>query len=61
MVIVGEDIVENGLGPGILCAGRLGDYAGPQLVVLGEAWLDLEGREEVLDVGLVAAVVAGVS
>lgn len=60
VVVVAEYVVKNRLGAGILCTGRLGDYASPKLVILGEVWLDLEGREEVLDVSLVAAVVAGV-
>lgn len=61
VVVACKDVVEDGLGASILGSRRLGDYAGPELVVLGESRLNLETREQVLDVCLVAAVVAGVS
>ena len=44
----------------VLCAVCLSGNAVPDLVVLGQQRVDLVGRERVVDVGLVAAAVAGV-
>lgn len=60
VVVGGEDVVEDALGAGVLGARGLSDNTGPELVVLGEARLDLVVREEMLDVGLGVAAVAGV-
>lgn len=60
VVIVGEDIVQDSLGASILCAGRLSDDAREELVILSEASLNLEAREEVLDVSLAVSAVASV-
>lgn len=55
-----ENLAQHGSAADILGgAGLLGD-AVPQLVVLRETVLDAPGREQVLDVGLAVAVVAGV-
>jgi len=61
MIVIGENVVEDGFGASVLGSGRLGDDAGPELVGLGEAGLDVEVREQVLDVGLAVAAVASVS
>ena len=61
MIVVGEDIVEDGFRASVLGFGRLGDDAGPELIVLGEANFDIEVREQVLDVRLAVAAVASVS
>lgn len=61
VVVACEDVVEDGLRASVLGSRRLGNHAGPQLVILGESWLDLEAGEQVLNVCLVAAVVASVS
>jgi hypothetical protein len=61
VVVVGEDVVEDGFRAGVLGSRRLGHNAGPELVLLGEASLDVEVREQVLDVGLAVAAVASVS
>lgn len=61
VIVVGEDIVEDGFRAGVLGSGRLGDDAGPELVLLGEAGLDVEVREQLLDVSLAVAAVASVS
>lgn len=60
-VVVGrEDLVKNALGACVLGAGGFACHAVPQLVVLGEASFDLPAWEKIVDIGLVAAVVAGV-
>lgn len=60
-VIVGrEDGVENALGASVLSAGGLACLPVPQLVVLGESWLDLPAGKKVMDVRPVATVIAGV-
>jgi hypothetical protein len=61
VIVVGEDVVENGFRASVLGSGRLGDDAGPELVFLGEARLDVEVREQVLDVRLAVAAVTSVS
>ena len=55
-----EDLVKGDLGAVILRRACLGRDAVPELVVFGEGALELPGREQVVDVRLVAAVVAGV-
>lgn len=55
-----EDAVERDLGAIVLRRGRLGRDAVPVLVVFGKGGLDVVSGEEVVDVGFVAAVVAGV-
>lgn len=61
VIVVGEDIVENGLRASILGARRLGDDAGPELVLFGKAGLDVEVGEQVLDVSFAVSAVASVS
>lgn len=46
--------------PRILCSGRLGGNAVPELVLFAEAGFDSPGWEEGVDVGSVVAVIAGV-
>lgn len=60
MVIYAEDLVQDLLAAGVLGVGRFGRDTVPELVVLGEAGLDLPGGEERVDVGFRATVVAGV-
>lgn len=55
-----EDIAQRRCTTDILRAASLRGHAVPQLVVLCEALLDAPSREQVLDVALTAAVVAGV-
>ena len=45
VIVVGEDVVEDGFGTSILGARRLGDDTGPELVLFGEFSLDVEVRE----------------
>lgn len=61
VAILGEDVVENPLGARILGARRLGKNPRPELVLFREIRLDDEFREEVLDVSLAVAAIAGVS
>lgn len=60
-VICGKDAVEDPLGPDRLVGTGLTVESYPQLVVLGETRLDPVAREEIADVGLVAAAIARVS
>lgn len=60
VIVVGEDIVEDGFRASVLGARRLGNDAGPELVLLGEVSLDVEVREQVLNVSLAVAAVASV-
>lgn len=60
VVIVGEDIVKDRFGTSVLGAGGLSDNAGKELVVLSEAGLNFEAREEILDVSLAVSAVASV-
>lgn len=60
VVVVGENVVQDGFRASVLGSGRLGDDAGPELVLFGEANLDVEVREQVLDVSLAVAAIAGV-
>lgn len=55
-----EHVAQRGRTTNVLGTAGLGGDAVPQLVVLGEALLDAPARELLLDVGLAAAVVAGV-
>lgn len=55
-----EDLAQRGGRADILRSAGLSGNAVPELVVLGETALDAPGGEQVLDVGLAAAVVAGV-
>lgn len=59
-VVVAEDVVEHDLAALGLRRRGLGERAVPQLVVLGEAVLELEPREHGFDVRLGGAPVAGV-
>lgn len=61
MVVGLEDFGEDLIGAGHLGAVGFGGHAVPQLVVLSETRLDYVRREAVVDVGLVAAAVAGVN
>jgi len=61
VIVVGEDVVEDGFRASVLGARRLGDDAGPELVLFSEAGLNVEVREQVLNVSLAVAAVASVS
>jgi len=58
--VVGENVVQHALRARVLSGGSLSYDSGPEGVVLGECGFEVEGREEVLDVCLVTATVAGV-
>jgi hypothetical protein len=55
-----ENLTQRGSAADVLSSAGLGGNSIPQLVVLGETILDGPAREQVLDVALAAAVVAGV-
>jgi hypothetical protein len=55
-----ENLTQRGSTASVLSSAGLGGDAVPQLVVLGETLLDGPAGEQVLDVALAAAVVAGV-
>jgi hypothetical protein len=61
VVVVSEDIVEDGFRASVLGLRRFGDDAGPEFILLGETSFNVEVREQVLDVSLAVAAVAGVS
>lgn len=60
LIVGAEDIVENVVSADVLSVARLAQLSVPQLVVLGEARLELVPGEHVADVRLVRAPVAGV-
>jgi hypothetical protein len=60
VIVAGKDLVQSQFRASVLRSGWLGDHTGPKLIILCETRLDVETGEQVLDVRLVAAVVAGV-
>lgn len=61
VIVVGENVVNDRFRASILSSRGLGHDTRPELVLLSEASLDVEVREQVLDVGLAVAAVACVS
>lgn len=45
VIVVGEDVVEDGFRASVLSARRLGHDTRPELVLLGKASLDIEVRK----------------
>lgn len=60
VIVVGEDVVQDGFRASVLSTRRLGHDTRPELVLFGEASLNVEVREQVLDVRLAVAAVASV-
>ena len=59
--IRGKHLVKHLLGPNVLIVVGLAVERLPELIIEGEAWLDLVGREAIMDIALVATPVACVS
>jgi len=51
-------LVEHNLAPVVLCGTGLGRNAVPLLIVLGQRWFNIEGREAFVDIGPVRATIA---
>ena len=57
----GKDLVKHLLGPNVLIVVGLAVERLPELIIEGEAWLDLVAWEAIMDIALVATPVACVS
>ena len=57
----GKYLVKHLLGPNVLIVIGLAVERLPELIIEGEAWLNLVGREAIMDIALVATPVACVS